>query len=200
MVRRDIQIAKTRAYQHQVCAVLLFSTYLVALPPSLPPSLSPQVMLTGATMYALAIGAVSHIITTVVARHSHSRRIERHAEAFIRMHSLPQYLASEVRIIRIVPAWMMVLTSGSGEGPCCVCFLRPPPTRSCRVGSSSAVHCCALLCYAHTGFCRGSSPLPVRAWKRDINVAWFASVSFRRSRPPFALFSDLGELTHRAAL
>ena len=53
-------------------------------------------MLTGATMYALAIGAVSHIITTVVARHSHSRRIERHAEAFIRMHSLPQYLASEV--------------------------------------------------------------------------------------------------------
>lgn len=56
----------------------------------------PQVMLTGATMYALAIGAVSHIITTVVARHSHSRRIERHAEAFIRMHALPQYLASEV--------------------------------------------------------------------------------------------------------
>lgn len=56
----------------------------------------PQVMLTGATMYALAIGAVSHIITTVVARHSHSRRIERHAEAFIRMHSLPQRLASEV--------------------------------------------------------------------------------------------------------
>ncbi|CAM9948823.1 unnamed protein product [Scytosiphon promiscuus] len=54
------------------------------------------VMLTGATMYALAIGAVSHIITTVVARHSHSRRIERHAETFIRMHSLPQYLASEV--------------------------------------------------------------------------------------------------------
>lgn len=53
-------------------------------------------MLTGATMYALAIGAVSHIITTVVARHSHSRRIERHAEAFIRMHSLPQHLASEV--------------------------------------------------------------------------------------------------------
>ncbi|CAM9341876.1 unnamed protein product [Hapterophycus canaliculatus] len=54
------------------------------------------VMLTGATMYALAIGAVSHIITTVVARHSHSRRIARHAETFIRMHSLPQYLASEV--------------------------------------------------------------------------------------------------------
>ncbi|CAM9795540.1 unnamed protein product, partial [Ectocarpus sp. 12 AP-2014] len=54
------------------------------------------VMLTGATMYALAIGAVSHIITTVVARHSQSRRIERHAEAFIRMHSLPQYLASEI--------------------------------------------------------------------------------------------------------
>ncbi|CAM9544189.1 unnamed protein product [Pylaiella littoralis] len=54
------------------------------------------VMLTGATMYALAIGAVSHIITTVVARHSHSRRIERHAEAFIQMHSLPQYLASEI--------------------------------------------------------------------------------------------------------
>eukprot|EP00752_Nemacystus_decipiens_P002973 g2761.t1 len=54
------------------------------------------VMLTGATMYALAIGAVSHIITTVVARHSHSRRIQRHAEAFIRMHALPQYLASEI--------------------------------------------------------------------------------------------------------
>ena len=53
-------------------------------------------MLTGATMYALAIGAVSHIITTVVARHSQSRKIERHAEAFIRMHSLPQHLASEV--------------------------------------------------------------------------------------------------------
>eukprot|EP00903_Cladosiphon_okamuranus_P007630 g7399.t1 len=54
------------------------------------------VMLTGATMYALAIGAVSHIITTVVARHSHSRRIEGHAEAFIRMHALPQHLASEI--------------------------------------------------------------------------------------------------------
>lgn len=48
-------------------------------------------------MYALAIGAVSHIISTVVARHSQSRRIERHAEAFIRMHSLPLELASQVR-------------------------------------------------------------------------------------------------------
>ena len=107
-----------------------------------------QVMLTGATMYALAIGAVSHIITTVVARHSHSRRIERHAEAFIRMHSLPQYLASEVRIIRIVPAWMMVLASGSGEGPCCVCFLPPPPRVAVVSGQAVppciAVHCCAV--------------------------------------------------------
>lgn len=53
-------------------------------------------MLTGATMYALAIGAVSHIITKVVTRHSQSRQIERHAELFVRMHSLPQDLAAEV--------------------------------------------------------------------------------------------------------
>lgn len=54
-------------------------------------------MLTGATMYALAIGSVSQIIATVVARHSQSRRIERHAELFIRKHKLPQDLAVQVR-------------------------------------------------------------------------------------------------------
>lgn len=68
-------------------------------------------MLTGATMYALAIGAVSHIIATVVARHSHSRRIERHAETFIRMHSLPQDLASEVwyGMVRLYAGWQRLL-------------------------------------------------------------------------------------------
>lgn len=58
----------------------------------------PQVMLTGATMYALAIGSVSQIIAQVVHRHSISRRIERHAELFIRMHKLPQDLAVQVNL------------------------------------------------------------------------------------------------------
>lgn len=65
-------------------------------------------MLTGATMYALAIGAVSHIITTVVTRHSHSRKIERHAEAFVEMHSLPYNLASEVTVSAIAQSLKIV--------------------------------------------------------------------------------------------
>lgn len=58
-----------------------------------------QVMLTGATMYALAIGSVSQIIAQVVHRHSISRRIERHAEVFITMHKLPQDLSVQVNLL-----------------------------------------------------------------------------------------------------
>ncbi|CAN0364443.1 unnamed protein product, partial [Discosporangium mesarthrocarpum] len=54
------------------------------------------VMLTGATLYALAIGALSHIITIMVAKHSHSKKIEQRAAGFITMHSLPSDLSEEI--------------------------------------------------------------------------------------------------------
>lgn len=74
-------------------------------------------------MYALSIGAVSQIIASGMVRHSQSRRIERHAEAFVRKHKLPQDLA--VQVTRPLPS-----TRHWGEG---------------RKGGRRVTHCILLL-------------------------------------------------------
>ncbi|CAN0053880.1 unnamed protein product, partial [Choristocarpus tenellus] len=54
------------------------------------------VMLAGATMYALAISALSHIITTLAVRHTNAKRIERQAKVFSCVHSFPKDLYEEI--------------------------------------------------------------------------------------------------------
>ncbi|CAM9679507.1 unnamed protein product [Chrysoparadoxa australica] len=55
------------------------------------------VMLCGATLYALAIGAVSHIVAVFVIRRSSANGIKAYAEALVRQHGLPDDLAHELR-------------------------------------------------------------------------------------------------------